>query len=875
MPLRAVGRSIACVLLALLVSRAAAQKPQTTGVYTDARGAQHAWSITAANALVWDGKPFVPVGGVFCPRYLHGPPTEENWAADISVLESLKARGLLDLIIQPVVSVLGVPASAWQRLVDYLDANGFRYGVAFGSGVDAPLTAYLVRPTTYRIANLRDGTDIVWEVADSPDARYALVDPADATQLLNEGVVRVRDGTATVPGSRVIEGAVAILYPRRVVRPSRDGWLPDVWSSFGRYRDALLVTLKDVKFGPGLRFFLDPLGYNLSLAGDLDFLVPTSPGFRLEYEAWLRRRYPTLDALQRAWAIAGAELKDYAEAARLVPMWEYRSGLPFFFDPDTNRRIAVAGSPPKFWDDLRDCRNESLALYMNALADLLKREIANVPVVYSRTHQSRIFTNPERTGGFDGLGMIAYARGSALITSGADSTYSQAQESGKTLWCIVTETLDTSVSRKTTLGYGSREAMAADLDWLRGMGAKGLYVNGFQVLPEQEYRNFQLASDPSQLEWLKAYADSVANDSRVAGRQPRVIPFPASAGGMVQAGPIASSSVMWVPSLATGRPLDFGSSYGAYVIAEGEGSSTVIWSLRGPRQTRLYLAEPEKLEAYTVDGTPLPLKVDKKKKTATLVIGDEPIILRKNDQATLPIEAVEDAIKQLRWLIAKALADGLPALDYRYQLERAERFYKANDMLRAYSILQDAIARLVETSLPYTWVEAEAAEKHTFTEMPRLEGASSANILVLNTTLKPEGDGYAAEYQLSVPAEGEYTVWVACSPPGPQASPFLWSIGTGQRRSSTEARVVGEPFLGGRFVWMNLGIAPLKAGRHPFTLIVNETAEATGRYFLALDAILLTRDAFTPRGTSRPAIPETPVKLERPKISVPETRTGR
>jgi hypothetical protein len=74
---------------------------------------------------------------------------------------------------------------------------------------------------------------------------------------------------------------------------------------------------------------------------------------------------------------------------------------------------------------------------------------------------------------------------------------------------------------------------------------------------------------------------------------------------------------------------------------------------------------------------------------------------------------------------------------------------------------------------------------------------------------------------------------------------------------------------------MNLGIAPLKAGRHPFTLIVNETAEATGRYFLALDAILLTRDAFTPRGTSRPGIPETPVKLDRPKISVPETRTGR
>src|SRR5439155_25785558 len=131
-------------------------------------------------------------------------------------------------------------------------------------------------------------------------------------------------------------------------------------------------------------------------------------------------------------------------------------------------------------------------------------------------------------------------------------------------WLVVTETLDTASPTKDRLGYSSQEALFKDLDWLRGIGAKGFYVNGFQVLPERANPNVQILKAPDQVEWIKQYDDRLHKELDLAQSQPRTLIFPMNAAGQVHAGPSGKGLVWWVPSLAPGRPREFGSSYAAY-----------------------------------------------------------------------------------------------------------------------------------------------------------------------------------------------------------------------------------------------------------------------------------------------------------------------
>jgi hypothetical protein len=126
------------LLTSLLAPAAGAQKLATGGVYTDRDGKAHVWSVTSSRALVWDGQPYVPVGGSFASHYLAEGQTEAHWEKDAAGLATLKSRGVLDILLDPTISAPDVPAAAWQRLIDHLDANGFHYGILFGAGITTP-----------------------------------------------------------------------------------------------------------------------------------------------------------------------------------------------------------------------------------------------------------------------------------------------------------------------------------------------------------------------------------------------------------------------------------------------------------------------------------------------------------------------------------------------------------------------------------------------------------------------------------------------------------------------------------------------------------------------------------------------------------------
>ncbi len=809
---------------------------------------------------MWDGQVYVPVGGRFCPRIIEIGDTDANWLADKAALDATKAAGVSDILISPRRSVVDSSSAAWQKLIDYLDSQGLRYGISFGKGVDLPLRGTVVKPTTYRIFNVPADAEVTWDAAGADSARYVLVDERDGTAIIKEGAARIESGVAIVTTEANLGvGVIGLLYPRKTLPVDNEGSVPDVWTGFDAYRDKLLKTLAAVKFGPGLRFFLDPLADRIGFGGEADSLVPDSPAFKLEWEAFLSRRYTSIEDLMTAWGTTERTVKSYQQAAGMLPLWANAKGVPYLVDGTTGKRNQV-GNESRFWSDLRDCRDEGLRYYMRAISDILKREVANVPVLYTHTAQHRIFVNPEKTDGFDGLAISVYGRGSSLVSRGAGSAVSQVEDSARTLWCLVSEVMDAPPASKTSVGYDTKQAMFLDLDWLRGVGARGFYVDSLQALPVEKNAHVQLANHPEQLAWLKEYSERVTRDGTTGTAPAVLLPFPQSAAGIVQPGAVSGRGVWMVPSLAAGRSMVFGSSYLGYTITLPEGESLVIWSLRGPRETHLHADDVRLLRVFSAAGAPIDVKADVKKKTVTLILDETPRIIRTGGQDVFPIEAVEDSLKQLKHLVEQATALKLPALEFKFEMDRADVHYKLKEMTTAHMMAAQALNGIVELMKPYTWIEAEAAETHTFTDALGLEPASGGRILQLSTTAKPPREGYSAQWKFAVPADDSYTVWIAATPPGGQTSPFAWVVDTEQPHNASEGALVGSAYLGDRFVWTRLGRVSIKKGSHNLTLRVLDRTPSADRYNLAIDSILITREAFTPNGILRPALPEPPEK---------------
>src|SRR5262249_25681126 len=79
---------------------ARADKGVTDGVYKDNAGGQHPWSIERSHALIWDEKPYTPGGVMFRSHFLPAP-SEATFKEDVDLLDTLKAAGVHDLLLDP------------------------------------------------------------------------------------------------------------------------------------------------------------------------------------------------------------------------------------------------------------------------------------------------------------------------------------------------------------------------------------------------------------------------------------------------------------------------------------------------------------------------------------------------------------------------------------------------------------------------------------------------------------------------------------------------------------------------------------------------------------------------------------------------------
>jgi hypothetical protein len=603
----------------------------------------------------------------------------------------------------------------------------------------------------------------------------------------------VADGArVTVPPIGGDQLAV-FLVPEKIFLPTGSSsiGLPNLWDGFDSYRDALLVHLERVKWGKGLRFFVDPLGPDLWPRGDAERLLPTSVAFRAEWSAWLERRYKTVDQLQRAWGLTELGLNDVDEAAWLVPLWSGGKGLSAFYHRRTRARLPAETGRSAFWNDLTAFRTQSVQGYMNAVADILKREIADVPVVFRARGDSRLFDNLPARGGFDGVGMDAYGRGRDLVTHAGGYVYAQAAQAPKTVWLPVTATAPTDAA------YASRAALFTDLDWLREIGAKGFFVDSLTAATAENAAtavrpHFSLLDTPDQLGWLKDYKEMLLAAGESSEFRPKTLFYPRNGAGgrhIASLQPLASGG-WWLPSDQPATSYAFGPTGRAYSLETPQGTVYYLWNPVA-RTIRLRLPKPVK---GAPPGPPVQTS-DKQasvhKNILTLHIGPEPITVRNLPYLPVPMETFSELVKEAETLIALARAQGdFRAAAYAATLATIKSRYKEDNPFPSLEAMNTLLASAHRYIRTYAWMEAEKATVHGFDEELERTGASGGSVLLVAAP-RPAGSTPAtATYAFDVSAPGTYRLWTAAVLPDRRRSRSVWTTSRFCRRYRHDARRV-------------------------------------------------------------------------------------
>jgi hypothetical protein len=859
------------------------RKSMSTGNYTDKKtGAKHNWQVNGAHTLLWDGAPYLPVGGEFAPRSF-GASSDAGWQDDVKALELLKARGIRDLIIWPDKPLVEIPTAVLQRLIDYLDANDFRYGLSFGQGLTTPATGYVVKPNQYRYENPRELTAL-WQVSGVDRGLYFLVDGANDARFVRGGEATVHDGVASAPIDvpQTVAKPVALLLPHKTLTASPVGTLPDLWTHFDSYRDRVLTYLEKIKFGSGFRFYLDPLARHLGFSGEADYLVPDSDSFRVEWESYLNKTYTNAEDVKSHWLLSD-DFRTIQELARLVPLWNRKRGLPYLFDPVTARVYRTQQSETleaSWWDDFLHWRDQSIGYYMNALADTLKHQVADVPVVYTWTREEALFSGSDPAAGFDGLAVATRAQDPTRLSRVTGLVYSAAEQASRTMWLIVSEINrsayverghDTGVAKAqdglsvaNATGYATNREMETDLTDLRRIGMKGLFVNALQPDSGASRAIGNWSGAPESLDWLHTFASGLAADASVANFAPRVLYYPESVPSPARTMLIpGTNSVYWLPANITGKPVTLWPAFAGYVIQGGTEKSqdTVLYSLTGPRKTRIFLPDITKIQARTAEGSPIPLKI-LSKLSAEVTIDATPMIFTTDGEEVVPEAAAADALTQLALLNQIAHLQeqnssniGQPDLgDVEYKT--AAMYFHKGFFGTSYAAARQMIDRMTDLVRPYIWMEGEAATAQNFTEVAPNAEASGGNYLRLSTPdpARYPVSVYAARYAFDVPNDGDYRIWIAGSLPGPETSPITWYIDRRPEQEPASPTPQGPLYLQQHFGWYQLGTARLEKGPHNLTVKVVDRAAATGQFALGIDSILVipVNREFTPNATIRP-----------------------
>ncbi len=797
------------------------------GVFVDRDGGTHRWLITPAHSLQWDGAIYLPAGVWFIPLSLRADATEADFQRDERLLDALAQAGVSDVCVVPSEPAVRVSVQRWQALVDALESRNFRYGISLGEAGLPVAQGFVVAPASNRIADIAQGGVVVFRAPYADFALAFVVDTHD-NSVLTHTQVKVEQGIGRLP-LQIPEGvrAVMVAYPHRPLAES-DGFVPDVWQGYDAWRDGVIERLGKVRFGKGLRFFVDPLG-RWTLPSDDEGYVPSSDMFRLGFEAFLARRYQTLENLMSAWALSERNLESFAEAASQLPLWRGQKGLPLLFDVRTGTMRRVEASRCAYWRDINQYRREVMQEAADRLAAVLRRHVADVPVLLSWQRFHPVYVSTQNQPGVDGLLVVTGERGANLALRAMAPAMGQATESVRPTWLMSLITHDIKQD------YADSQALTGECETLAQAGSRGWFL-----------RVSEGTADTGALQWVRAFGQAAV--ARADWQEPpKVLFFPLTASGICEVKRLPGD-VWWLPSVRQGAIVNVGQNYRAYQISTLAGEQYVMWAVDRERPTSFRLMEPRVFTAQLPDGTAV--KISGKGRNFSMKLPTVPVVFTGGG-TLFPVEAAQDAVDELARLIKLAESRRTDVGTARFRWQQARDNLRSGQVYTSYLLASDALNELIQRIAPYLWMEAETADESNFDEVVERAWASDGKVMRLQNFNDPPARGYFLRYRFAVKEEGNYVIWVARRAEG--ASPLLWSIDDNAPQPPESNVVVGE--YGEGFGWTRLGTIRLSPGFHTLELrVVNRVGDTSTPYVQWVDVVLLTTGNIIPQGTIKPPV---------------------
>jgi len=854
-PLRGAAAWCLAGALALGAALARADKGLNDGVYRDRSDKVQSWSIHRSHLLIWNDQPYAPAGVVFHSAYLRAP-TAANLQADEAELDRLKSAGIGDLWIEPGRGLLEATIAETQAVVDAVEHRGFRYGLRVGDRARDPLIGYSPTLPSLHVpaARLQPGAREAWTVTVPRGRRvfYALVDqpdPKNQNWAVATGETLVEGDQARIEvqirNSRLIGKTPGrlLIVPEIHVEPEDLGSFGDLWGGMQAYGLRLKKHLQTVRFGPGLRFVLDPFSAGDGTVGLEDSVFPSSEAFRTAFRDWLKRRggIPTLNT---QWRTNDKRIPGFEEAARLVPMWpknDAPEGDGWLFDPVEKELYRVVARQCTIWHDLEVFRAESLKRWMNTLCTSLRQEGLNVPMLFTWSAYHPIFTNTPSAAGYDGLGAQFYTD-AGTISRDAAYALGQAEEADRHTWLIAARLAGPADSEGRPAALTDAGQVRAAWQSLRAAGFRGVFLD-----PQQVPNAPALARD------LQA---AIAADGPTLRDKVKTLFFPVPL-AIADRVTRLSNGVWWLPSGLPAKLLRFGDSIVGYEIERpfgdehAVGKGTVIWSVGGKQQVSFFDDRLFPVEFHDSAGTPIKLKSSKNQFRTTLT--EEPIVVSGADSAMIfPLELASEELKEFDQLLREAERQRLPSAQFRAIYDQAEKALSPGSAAAIYRTVTPYVERMRQELAPFQWIEGERSASHNFTGIAFQAGTSGGTYLKLDQPTAPPSGFFKARYVFEVRRDTSYEFWLAGRLPGrPAASPLVWAVDEEPPVTVRNATPAGGEYAPG-FGWTLLGRLTLKTGLHEISLIIPEPAEG-GRYRTAIDALVISRDGFKPNGIERPA----------------------
>lgn len=487
------------------------ERPYGYGTFVDKFETPHFWYINPYGTIMWDGEPFIPVGGMYLNHWNGGSAHAQNWEADVEWLTKLRKVGVTDIYFNPCRNALDHPAYTWQSLFETAEEAGVTYCWDFPMHVD-DLRGFHIDMRDYIVPLGADGTASVF----IPSGYFGRTDPRNRVlyaafnpqrnALLATGFAEVREAREGVNAAVKFEhpeaqGAVIKFIPELTYR----GDMHDYWTGVtDHYLWRITQMLQRLRPGPNFRGFIDPLDNEQSFR-DQQRMLPASAAFRDQFALWLTKRYADVDELTEAWSLV-PPAADFREAASLVPVGaatpEAKIGWATTVDGARHFRVDLERS--QLWDDMMQFRDNSIRDYNNKLADVVKAVI-DAPVLMKLTELDA-FTNDQTVGGMDALGLEAYSPAPELVRGCGGGVYARSVQAARTMWMLVTET-GFARTDLAPVGYPDPLRMIHELASMVEYGARGTYY--FVFVPSQggNWRIFNImGEDPRQLAWMGAFS---------------------------------------------------------------------------------------------------------------------------------------------------------------------------------------------------------------------------------------------------------------------------------------------------------------------------------------------------------------------------------